>query len=207
MPIKKPLKQAHPIYQQATFICSVPKKSSGPLDAGYEIAFAGRSNAGKSSAINRITHQTGLARTSKTPGRTQHLVFFELDETHRLVDLPGYGFAKVPGHMRKNWGQNMADYIENRLALRGIILLMDIRHAMTDLDSQMLEWCDSLGKPVHILLTKADKLKFGAAKGNLLKVQKMVKDFPQVSVQMFSSKSGDGLEEVWAVLDKWNEYN
>ena len=188
-------------------MCSVPQKNAGPLDSGYEIAFAGRSNAGKSSAINRITHQTSLARTSKTPGRTQHLVFFELDQTHRLVDLPGYGFARVPGHMRQHWGQNMADYIENRLALKGIILLMDIRHAMTDLDRQMLDWCDSLNKPVHILLTKADKLKFGAAKANYLKVHKMVSCFDQVSVQMFSSKTGDGLSEVWAVLDKWNEYH
>ena len=207
MATKKPLKLAHPIYQQASFICSVPKKSSGPLDSGYEVAFAGRSNAGKSSAINRITHQTGLARTSKTPGRTQHLVFFELDKTHRLVDLPGYGYAKVPGHMRQKWGLNMADYIEKRLALKGIILLMDIRHAMTDLDTQMLEWCSELGRPVHILLTKADKLKFGAAKGNLLKVQKMIASHTQVSAQMFSSKTGDGLEEVWTVLDKWNEYS
>jgi len=207
MKTRKPLKQSHPIYQQAEFICSVPRMGGGPLDSGYEIAFAGRSNAGKSSAINRITHQTGLARTSKTPGRTQHLVFFKLDETHRLVDLPGYGFAKVPGHMRQNWGQNMAQYIENRLALKGIILLMDIRHAMTDLDQQMLDWCNSLQRPVHILLTKADKLKFGAAKSSLLKVQKMIGSYTQVSAQMFSSKSGDGLEEVWTVLDKWNEYD
>jgi len=207
MASKKPLKLAHPIYQQAAFICSVPKMSGGPLDSGYEIAFAGRSNAGKSSAINRITHQTGLARTSKTPGRTQHLVFFELDDTHRLVDLPGYGFAKVPGHMRQNWGQNMAQYIENRHALKGIILLMDIRHAMTELDQQMLNWCDSMQQSVHILLTKADKLKFGAAKASLLKVQKLTSSYAQVSVQMFSSKSGDGLAEVWSVLDKWNEYN
>ena len=205
-PAKKSLKQAHPIYQQASFICSVPKMDSGPLDAGYEIAFAGRSNAGKSSAINRITHQTGLARTSKTPGRTQHLVFFELDEKHKLVDLPGYGFAKVPGHMRQKWGQNMAYYVENRLSLKGIILLMDIRHPMTDLDLQMLEWCSSMERPVHILLTKADKLKFGAAKNCMLQVQKQINFYNQVSVQMFSSKSGDGLEEVWAVLDKWNEY-
>jgi len=207
MPSKKPQKQAHPVYQQATFICSVPKQSAGPLDSGYEIAFAGRSNAGKSSAINRITHQTGLARTSKTPGRTQHLVFFELDDNHKLVDLPGYGYAKVPGHLRQRWGQNMADYIEKRLALKGIILLMDIRHAMTDLDQQMLEWCDSLGKPVHILLTKADKLKFGAAKNTLLKVKKSLAQYPLVSLQMFSAKTGDGLDEVWGVLDNWNEYS
>ncbi len=203
---KKPLKQSHRTYQQAEFICSVPKMNAGPLDSGYEIAFAGRSNAGKSSAINRITHQTGLARTSKTPGRTQHLVFFKLDENHRLVDLPGYGFAKVPGHMRQKWGQNMAHYIENRLALKGIILLMDIRHAMTDLDRQMLGWCDSLQRPIHILLTKADKLKFGAAKASLLKVQKLTQAYTAVSAQMFSAKTGDGLEEVWMMLDKWNEY-
>ncbi len=206
MATKKPQKQSHPKYQQASFLCSVPKMTSGPLDAGYEIAFAGRSNAGKSSAINRITHQTGLARTSKTPGRTQHLVFFELDEQHRLVDLPGYGFAKVPGHLRQKWGQNMAAYIENRLALKGVILLMDIRHAMTELDQQMLEWCSSIGRPVHILLTKADKLKFGAAKASLLQVQKNTGIYSNVSAQMFSSKTGDGLDEVWNVLDRWNEY-
>jgi len=207
MPSKKPQKQAHPVYQQASFMCSVPKQSAGPLDSGYEIAFAGRSNAGKSSAINRITHQTGLARTSKTPGRTQHLVFFGLDDNHKLVDLPGYGYAKVPGHLRQRWGQNMADYIEKRLALKGIILLMDIRHAMTDLDQQMLEWCDSLGKPVHILLTKADKLKFGAAKNTLLKVKRALAHYRLVSLQMFSAKTGDGLDEVWGVLDNWNEYS
>jgi len=206
MAMKKTLKQTHPKYQQARFITSVPKMAKGPLDSGYEIAFAGRSNAGKSSAINRITHQTSLARTSKTPGRTQHLVFFELDETHRLVDLPGYGYAKVPGHLRQRWGQNMAEYIENRLSLKGIILLMDIRHAMTDLDQQMLEWCSSIEVPVHILLTKADKLKFGAAKNSLLKVQKMISIYPDVSAQMFSSKTGDGLNEAWNVLDKWCEY-
>ena len=206
MPIKKSLKQAHPVYQQATFICSVPKMNTAPLDAGYEIAFAGRSNAGKSSAINRITHQKSLARTSKTPGRTQHLVFFELDDTHRLVDLPGYGYAKVPGQVRDNWGRSMATYIEDRLVLKGIILLMDIRHAMTPLDKQMLEWCDSINRPVHILLTKSDKLKFGAAKASMLQVQKNIGLYQNVSVQMFSSKTGDGLEEVWAVLDKWNEY-
>lgn len=206
MPIKNSLKQAHPVYQQAAFICSVPKMSSAPLDAGYEIAFAGRSNAGKSSAINRITHQKSLARTSKTPGRTQHLVFFELDDSHRLVDLPGYGYAKVPGQVKDNWGRAMATYIEDRLVLKGVILLMDIRHPMTPLDQQMLEWCDSLGRPVHILLTKSDKLKFGAAKASMLQVQKKIAIYNQVSVQMFSSKTGDGLEEVWAVLDKWNEY-
>jgi len=206
MPSKNPLKQAHPPYQQANFVCSVPKMQSGPLDSGYEIAFAGRSNAGKSSAINRITHQTGLARTSKTPGRTQHLVFFDLDAEHRLVDLPGYGFAKVPGHLRQKWGLNMAYYIENRLALKGVILLMDIRHPLTELDQQMLEWCDELGHPVHVLLTKADKLKFGAAKNTLLKVKKSLQPFTKISVQMFSSKTGDGLEEVWTVLDRWNEF-
>lgn len=207
MPIKKSLKQAHPVYQQAAFTCSVPKMSSAPLDSGYEIAFAGRSNAGKSSAINRITHQKSLARTSKTPGRTQHLVFFELDDTHRLVDLPGYGYAKVPGQVKDNWGRAMATYIEDRLVLKGVILLMDIRHPMTPLDQQMLEWCDSLARPVHILLTKSDKLKFGAAKASMLQVRKNIAIYDQVSVQMFSSKTGDGLEEVWAVLDKWNEYS
>lgn len=206
MPNKISLKQAHPVYQQATFICSVPKMNTAPLDSGYEIAFAGRSNAGKSSAINRITHQKSLARTSKTPGRTQHLVFFALDDTHRLVDLPGYGYAKVPGQVRDNWGRAMATYIEDRLVLKGIILLMDIRHAMTPLDQQMLEWCDTIQRPVHILLTKADKLKYGAAKASMLQVQKNIGIYHDVSVQMFSSKTGDGLEEVWSVLDKWNEY-
>jgi GTP-binding protein len=133
--------------------------------------------------------------------------FFKLDDERRLVDLPGYGYAKVPGHMRQKWGLNMADYIESRVALKGVILLMDIRHAMTELDQQMLGWCNDLGRPVHVLLTKADKLKFGAAKSSFLKVQKELSHFDQTSVQMFSSKTGDGLSEVWSILDKWNEFS
>lgn len=193
----------HPRYQQARFQCSVPKMALGPADNGFEVAFAGRSNAGKSSALNAITSQKALARTSKTPGRTQHLVFFNLDDQHRLVDLPGYGFARVPGRLQQAWGLALTHYLESRQALQGIVILMDIRHPLTDLDQQMLEWCQSINRPVHILLTKSDKLKFGAAKNIFLKVNQQISNLDNVSLQLFSAKTGQGLAEAWDVLDNW----
>ena len=136
---------------------SIPDPQQAPPDAGYEVAFAGRSNAGKSSALNALTQRKSLARTSKTPGRTQHLVFFELDGERRLVDLPGYGYAKVPEKVRRHWGLAMETYLSGRESLRGLVLMMDVRHPLTDFDKQMLQWCQHAGMPVHILLTKADK--------------------------------------------------
>ena len=177
-----------------------------PEDHGREVAFAGRSNAGKSSALNKITCHQALARTSKTPGRTQHLVFFELDPERRLVDLPGYGFAKVPDHVKRKWGEAMAKYLQNRESLQGLILLMDVRHPLTEHDQQMLHWALHANMPVHILLTKADKLKRGAAQNALLKVKRELQELPLVSVQLFSALKGTGVDEARKVLDSWLDF-
>ncbi|MDH5181313.1 MAG: ribosome biogenesis GTP-binding protein YihA/YsxC, partial [Gammaproteobacteria bacterium] len=184
---------------------SVPEPRLAPPDIGLEAAFAGRSNAGKSSALNTICAQKSLARTSKTPGRTQHLVFFQLDEQRRLVDLPGYGYAKVPGQIQAKWQSAMAEYLERRESLQGLILLIDIRRLFTEFDEQMLNWCCHANMPVHILLTKADKLKRGPAQSILLQVRRQVEDLPQVSVQLFSSLKNQGVDEARQVLDRWLE--
>ena len=196
----------NPLYHQAQYLLSALHLRDAPPDKGDEIAFAGRSNAGKSSAINAITGQKSLARTSKTPGRTQLLNFFTLDESHRLVDLPGYGYAKVPDAVQKNWGKAMETYLQKRQSLRGVFLLMDIRHPLTDVDWQMLEWCGHCNLPVHVALTKADKLSRGGAKGTLLKVQTTLKHElgeEKISVQLFSSLDKQGVEESHALLDRW----
>jgi GTP-binding protein len=193
-------------YNRAEFLISVPTPQQAPEDTGFEVAFAGRSNAGKSSALNALTGRKSLARTSKTPGRTQHLVFFSLDEEHRLVDLPGYGFAKVPDKVKMQWGQAMENYLSQRESLRGLILLMDVRHPLTDFDQQMLSWCAHTKMPVHILLTKADKLKRGAAMNSLLMVRKELKEQPNVSIQLFSATKKTGVDEALAVIDGWLEY-
>lgn len=196
--------QTHPgRYSHARFMLSIPDPQQAPPDAGYEVAFAGRSNAGKSSALNALTQRKSLARTSKTPGRTQHLVFFELDGERRLVDLPGYGFAKVPEKVRRHWGLAMETYLSGRESLRGLVLMMDVRHPLTDFDKQMLQWCQHAGMPVHILLTKADKLKRGPAMSTLLKVQKTLAEQHNVSVQLFSALKHTGVEQARAVLDSW----
>lgn len=196
----------NPLYHQAHYLISALRLQDAPPDTGFEAAFAGRSNAGKSSAINTITQQKALARTSKTPGRTQMLNFFELDQERRLVDLPGYGYAKVPEAMRHNWGKAMETYIKERKALRGVFMLMDIRHPLTKIDWQMIEWCRHCGLPLHIALTKADKLSRGAGNGVLQKVQSEVKHKlgdMECSVQLFSALAKQGIEEAHAVLDRW----
>lgn len=193
-------------YNIATFEKSVPKPELAPDDIGREVAFAGRSNAGKSSALNRITSQKSLARISKTPGRTQHLVFFRLDDERRLVDLPGYGYAKVPEKVKREWALSLEKYLLERQSLQGLILLMDVRHPLTDFDQKMLEWCLHSNMPVHILLTKADKLKRGAAQNVLLSVKRDLAELANVSVQLFSSLKGTGLEEAQAVLDRWLDF-
>lgn len=190
-------------YSHARFLLSVPEPQQAPPDSGYEVAFAGRSNAGKSSALNALTQRKSLARTSKTPGRTQHLVFFELDGERRLVDLPGYGFAKVPEKIRRQWGLAMEQYFIERQSLKGLILLMDVRHPLTDFDKQMLQWCQHARMPVHILLTKADKLKRGPAMSSLLKVQKALAEQHNVSVQLFSALKHTGVEQAREILDSW----
>lgn len=194
----------NPVYHQAKFINSAPRLQDAPPDQGMEIAFAGRSNAGKSSAINTLVQQNALARVSKTPGRTQLLNFFEIDGQRKLVDLPGYGYAKVPEAIKKDWQKMMESYLKNREALCGIVLVMDIRHPLTDFDWQLISWCEHSNLPLHILLTKADKLKFGAAKNTLLRVQQ---DLGQVSIvvtiQLFSALSKVGIDDVHQILDEW----
>ncbi|MDP1774595.1 MAG: ribosome biogenesis GTP-binding protein YihA/YsxC [Methylobacter sp.] len=192
----------NPVYTQAKFINSSPHLRDTPPDQGMEVAFAGRSNAGKSSAINTLTRQNALARISKTPGRTQMLNFFEINEQQRFVDLPGYGYAKVPLAVKKKWHELMETYLTSRKSLCGIILVMDVRHPLTEFDWQMIEWCEHTGLPLHVLLTKADKLNYGAAKTTLLQVQKELKDasFP-LTIQLFSSLKKIGIDEVHSALD------
>ncbi|MGL4318773.1 MAG: ribosome biogenesis GTP-binding protein YihA/YsxC [Pseudomonas sp.] len=192
--------------QQATFMISAAKVDQCPPDEGYEVAFAGRSNAGKSSALNTLTH-ANLARTSKTPGRTQLLNFFTLDEERRLVDLPGYGYAKVPIPLKQHWQRHLEAYLSSRESLVGLILMMDIRHPLTEFDRMMLDWSQASGMRLHILLTKADKLTFGAAKNALLKVRQDIQKGwgTDVSIQLFSAPKRQGIEEAQAVLAGWME--
>lgn len=191
-------------YHQAAFTKSAPSLRECPTDAGGEVAFAGRSNAGKSSALNKLCGNRKLARTSKTPGRTQLINFFELNEEQRLVDLPGYGFAKVPPKVKKEWERNLEQYLQRRESLRGLILLMDVRHPLQTFDQTMLDWAVSAEMPVHILLTKADKLKKGPASATLLKTRKILEPVSElVSVQLFSALNGLGLDELRQTLDYW----
>ena len=197
------MKKTNP-FRIASYVLNAHELKQLPKDQGIEVAIAGRSNAGKSSAINTLTDQKSLARTSKTPGRTQQIVIFELDENRRIADLPGYGYAKVPLKLKEHWRKVMARYFETRKCLRGVVLVMDIRHPMCEFDLQMLNWCETTGVPCHILLTKADKLKRGPAQSTLLKVQR---DLPAVaSVQVFSSLNKSGLEELVDKLSVWYEY-
>ncbi|MCL7423365.1 MAG: ribosome biogenesis GTP-binding protein YihA/YsxC [Methylobacter sp.] len=192
----------NPIYHQAKFINSSPHIRNAPADQGLEVAFAGRSNAGKSSAINTLTRQNALARISKTPGRTQMLNFFEINAELRFVDLPGYGYAKVPVEVKKKWHELMEHYLTHRKSLCGIILVMDVRHPLTEFDLQMIEWCEHAGLPLHILLTKADKLTYGAAKNTLLQVRRELNDVGcPLTIQLFSSLKKTGIDEVHEALD------
>lgn len=192
-------------YHCAVFLQSAAKLSQCPTQIVAEVAFAGRSNAGKSSAINTLTDNKKLARTSKTPGRTQLINYFSLDSERCLVDLPGYGYAKVPLAMKKEWDKNLSDYLQRREGLRGLVLLMDIRHPMQEFDTMMLNWAIEGEMPVHILLTKSDKLKKGAAKNTLLAVTKHLKEAnvdDLVSVQLFSALKKEGVRELVQVLDQ-----
>jgi GTP-binding protein len=193
----------NPLYYQAKFINSSPNLKFTPPDLGLEIAFAGRSNAGKSSAINTLTRQTGLARISKTPGRTQMLNFFEITDKQRFVDLPGYGYAKVPLPVKKQWHQLMEMYLTKRKSLCGMVLVMDVRHPLTDFDWQMVEWCQHTKLPLHIILTKADKLNFGAAKNTMLQIERELCDLPMpLTMQLFSSLKKTGIDEIHAALNR-----
>mgnify|MGYP006151945795 CR=1 FL=1 len=189
--------------QKATFALSAAKVEQCPDDQGYEVAFAGRSNAGKSSALNALTNQKGLARVSKTPGRTQALNYFEIDPGRYLVDLPGYGYAKVPEAMREAWKGTINRYFHERASLKGLVVVMDIRHPLREYDLQMLDYAVERELPAHCLLTKADKLGRGEQGNTLLKVRKELGD--RATVQVFSGESKLGVDEARAVVARWLE--
>jgi GTP-binding protein len=190
-------------YKEARFLISAATLAQCPPDDGMEVAFTGRSNAGKSSAINVLTEQK-LARTSKTPGRTQLLNYFEVGEKRYLVDLPGFGYAKVPPAMKLKWQQELGRYLEQRQSLKGIILLVDVRHAFKDSDQRMINWAVQAQLPLHVLLTKADKLKRGAANNALLKARKDLQTHADlISLQLFSALKNEGIEMLRKQLDQW----
>lgn len=192
------------LFQNIRFYTTVNYLRDLPRVSGAEIAFAGRSNAGKSSAINTLARRSRLAFVSKMPGRTQHINFFQLGNGHFLVDLPGYGYAKVPLAIRQHWERLLSTYLRTRDMLRGMVLIMDIRHPLTNLDLQMLEWFSLTKKPVHILLTKADKLSRSQATNKLKEVGHFLSEhYPQCSVQLFSSTLASGVEEATAILTEW----
>ncbi len=182
-------------FTKAQYSLAAHLPSQWPEDIGSEVAFAGRSNVGKSSAINAITNQIRLAKTSKTPGRTRQIVFFDLDIAHRLVDLPGYGYARAPQSLRHHWQEFITEYLISRDCLCALVIPMDIRRPLTDLDATMLECCWQQHLPAHILLTKADKFKRGKAINVFRSVVRQIKSNPQTSVQLFSSTSRQGVTE------------
>ena len=190
-------------FDQTCFQTSAATLEDCPADSSAEVAFAGRSNAGKSSAVNVITSLPQLARTSKTPGRTQLINFFFIEEGKYLVDLPGYGYAKVPLERRDKWQFELEKYLRRRKALVGLILLSDIRHPLKKFDRMMIEWAAQADLPLHLLLTKADKLKRGATQKTLLKVEKELTAFDNVSVQLFSALRNIGVDPVRKVLTQW----
>ncbi|MFT5706065.1 MAG: GTP-binding protein [Oceanospirillaceae bacterium] len=193
-------------YNTAKFLLSASKLNQCPDDSGAEVAFAGRSNAGKSSAINTLTNNKKLARTSKTPGRTQLINFFDLNvENTRLVDLPGYGYAKVPIAMKEHWQKHLDQYLQQRHSLKGVVLVMDIRHPMKEFDHMMVDWCKSTQVPLHVLLTKSDKLKRGPAQSTLLTLTKLLRAElgDKVTLQTFSALKFNGVDELKTQLDTW----
>lgn len=194
-------------FNRADYLISAPSLAQCPPESGREVAFAGRSNAGKSSAINTLTHNSKLARTSKTPGRTQLINFFSLgNPEQRLVDLPGYGYAKVPLATKLKWQEHLAEYLYERQSLKGLVLLMDIRHPLQEFDTLMLDWTRQRQMPVHILLTKSDKLNRGAAKTTLLNLRRYLLQHQfadQVSCQTFSSLNREGIQELEQILTTW----
>lgn len=190
-------------YRKAEFLTSAPKLKNCPPDIGREVAFAGRSNAGKSSALNALTGSNKLARTSKTPGRTQLINFFSIEENIHLVDLPGYGYAKVPEAMKIEWQKHLDDYLTNRESLVGLVLLVDIRHPMKEFDRMMVQWSIESELPLHILLTKADKLKSGVAKQALNKLRNELREHTNISVQLFSALKKTGVDLLAQQLDSW----
>ena len=191
-------------FSKASFSMSAPNIQHLDGDSGYEVAFVGRSNAGKSSALNKLVRQKQLARTSKTPGRTQMINVFTLDEERRLIDLPGYGFAKVPIEMKLKWQKALGEYLNVRKCLKGVVVLMDIRHPLKDLDQELIYWAVNANIPVLALLTKADKLKSGKRKAQLLMAREASLAFcGDVRVHTFSSLSGIGLPDLENTLNDW----
>ena len=188
-------------FRSVQFLTSATKLSECPTDSGSEVVFCGRSNAGKSSAINRLTGNRNLAKTSKTPGRTQMINFFSVASDKRLVDLPGYGYAKVSASISAGWRRNLENYLCLRQSLRGVILLMDIRHAPKDSDKTMIKWLDSIGLPVHVLLTKSDKLSKSSQATEFKRIEKDLGS--KISSQLFSSQSQDGIEVLEKSLTRW----
>ena len=190
-------------FKTAKFVTSAATLAQCPTDEGAEIAFCGRSNAGKSSAINALTDQKTLARTSKTPGRTQLINFFMLDDETKLVDLPGYGYAKVPVSIKEHWHRHLDEYLRDRKSLRGMVLLVDIRHPLREFDEMMIEWSIDSGLPLHILLTKADKLKRGGQQNGLLGLRKHLP--AEITAQVFSATKKLGIKELERSLTAWLE--
>lgn len=191
-------------FSKATFFTTVNHLRDLPQHGGREVAFVGRSNAGKSSAINTLANHTRLAFTSKTPGRTQHLNYFSLGDGNFLVDLPGYGYAKVPPDVQRHWEQLLGEYLQHREELAGLVIIMDARHPLTELDENMLDWFAPTGKPVHILLTKSDKLSRQQSTLTLNRVKSHLAEyFPHCTVQLFSSLKKIGMEEAEAVIEGW----
>jgi GTP-binding protein len=194
-------------YRKATFLGSAARLDQCPTDSGCEVAFAGRSNAGKSSAINCLTSNKKLARTSKTPGRTQLINFFDLGEDLRLVDLPGYGYAKVPLAVKRDWQKNLDEYLNQRQCLRGLILVMDSRHPLKEFDQMMIRWAGDARLPLHALLTKADKLKRAPALSAQREVTRYMENISaDLSCQLFSALKKTGLKELQSQLESWFVY-
>ncbi|VVC74797.1 putative GTP-binding protein EngB [Aquicella siphonis] len=191
-------------YQKAYFLISAAAMQQLPPDEGVEVAMVGRSNAGKSSVLNRITQSKNLARVSKTPGRTQLINIFVLDPGRRIADLPGYGYARVPLAAKLKWQKTVDQYISDRACLKGLILVMDIRHPFKELDVKLLEYCDHRGLPVHILLNKADKLTNSQVAQTLRETKAALTGYRNsVTFQVFSALKGRGLSELHALLDQW----
>lgn len=194
------------IYHKARYLTSAADLKQLPIDKGWEVAFIGRSNAGKSSAINTITGIKGLARTSNTPGRTQMINFFALDDERRIVDLPGYGYAKVPRTVKARWERTTSEYLQTRECLRGLVLVMDIRHPLKEMDQQLIDWTVNCDIRLHILLTKADKISTSESRKVLKEVEEQLASYgEQVSVQLFSSLEKTGLDDALDTLDQWFE--
>ncbi|HMV00309.1 MAG TPA: ribosome biogenesis GTP-binding protein YihA/YsxC [Rhodocyclaceae bacterium] len=193
-----------PLFQKAVFHTTVAHLRDLPVDSLCEIAFSGRSNAGKSSAINTLAGRTRLAFVSKTPGRTQHLNYFSLGERRYFVDLPGYGYAKAPEGVRAQWEGLIGPYLQGRAVLVGLVVIMDVRHPMTDLDRRLIDWYAPTGRPIHILLSKADKLSRQEQIKTLRAVQAELASMVGLfSVQLFSSLKKAGIEEAETVLAGW----